>query len=267
MSGARRKLRASGRLLLLMWTFLAAALTFMLHAGPRATFRKRSYWLHRACQRALRGLRVEVRVSGTVPTVGVVAPNHLGYLDILVLAAVAPQVFLAKSEVRSWPVVGWFARWAGTQFIQRGKRSDVARQNADFVHIVSNDAVLTLFLEGTSTDGGEVRPFRSSLLEPAVENHWPITPAALVATCEDGDPAQDVCWWGDMEFAPHLWRMMQVKRIVVHVQFGTTRAPGDERKQLAAELHRDVCALKAGLDQRVAAAREAAAGAGVSAAA
>ncbi len=179
------------------------------------------------------------------PRTGVVASNHVSYLDIPVLAATTPQVFLAKSEVRDWPVIGWFARVAGTQFIDRKRRGDVARQNADFVHIVEHDAVLTLFLEGTSTDGSTVRPFRSSLLEPAVEHGWPVTTAAMHYTCSGGDVAQDVCWWGEMGFFEHLFRLVQVDTITAHLRFGHAVASAEERKALAEHLHGEVSALKA----------------------
>ena len=58
--------------------------------------------------------------------------NHLNDLDILMLAALAPFVFVVKSEVRRWPVFGWFARWAGTIFVNRSKPSQAA-QSADEV--------------------------------------------------------------------------------------------------------------------------------------
>jgi 1-acyl-sn-glycerol-3-phosphate acyltransferase len=241
----RRRVRGYWRLFALGSAFACDALLFLLTTGPWAGFKRRSLWLNRAARIVLRSLNVSVRIDGgTLPHTGVVASNHLGYLDVLVLAAATPQVFLAKSEVRSWPVFNWFARMAGTQFIDRNRRSDVARQNADFVHIVENDAVLTIFLEGTSTDGSLVRPFRSSLLEPAVEHRWPVTPAAIHYTCTGADVAQDVCWWGDMGFFEHLFRLVRADTITAHIRFGTPVAPGDDRKALAARLHCEVVALK-----------------------
>ncbi len=241
----RRRLRAAWRLSALGAAFVYSALLFLVTAGPWSGFRRRSLWLHRTCRLMLRTLNVRFTVEGEPrPRTGVVASNHVSYLDILVLSSATPQVFLAKSEVRDWPVVGWFARAAGTQFIDRNRRSDVARQNADFAHIVEHDAVLTLFLEGTSTDGTTVRPFRSSLLEPAIEHRWPVTPAAIHYTCTGGDVAQDVCWWGDMGFFEHLFRLARVDTVTAHVRFGSPVAAAEDRKELAAHLHREVLALK-----------------------
>lgn len=244
-STAYRRLRAAWRLLSLVAALGVAAVLFFVTAGPWSSFRRRSLWLHRTGRLVLRALAVRFDVEGEPrPRTGVVASNHVSYLDIPVLAAATPQVFLAKSEVRDWPVVGWFARTAGTQFIDRKRRSDVARQNADFVHIVEHDAVLTLFLEGTSTDGTAVAPFRSSLLEPVIEHGWSVTPAAMHYTCTGGDVAQDVCWWGEMGFFEHLFRLVQVDTVTAHLRFGKPVASAEDRKELAAHLHREVAALK-----------------------
>ncbi len=224
---------------------LYGALLFVFTVGPWSGFRRRSLWLHRVSRLVLRALNVRYIVEGEPPPrTGVVASNHVSYVDIPVLSAVTPQVFLAKSDVRKWPVIGWFASTAGTQFIDRTRRTDVARQNADFVHIVEHDAVLTLFLEGTSTDGSTVRPFRSSLLEPTIEHGWPVTPAAIHYTCTGGDVAQDVCWWGDMTFFSHFFRFVQVDTVTAHLRFGHTVASAEDRKALAAQLHREVSTLK-----------------------
>lgn len=251
----RRRLRGYWRLAALGAAFTATGVLFLFTAGPWAGFRRRSRWLNRAAHIVLRSINVKFTVEGTaLPHTGVVASNHVSYVDILVLAAATPQVFLAKSEVRQWPVFNWFARMAGTQFIDRNRRSDVARQNADFVHIVENDAVLTIFLEGTSTDGTTVRPFRSSLLEPAIAHHWPVTPAAIHYTCTGGDVAQDVCWWGDMGFFEHLFRLVRVDAVHAHLRFGTPVASAEDRKSLAAHLHREVLALKTAIAEKASAA-------------
>ena len=240
-----RRLRAAWRLGAFAAVLLYGSLLFCVTVGPWSGFRRRSLWLHRVGGLVLRALGIRFVVEGEPrPRTGVVASNHVSYVDIAVLAAATPQVFVAKSEVRKWPVIGWFARTGGTQFIDRSRRTDVARQNADFIHIVEHDAVLTLFLEGTSTDGATVRPFRSSLLEPAIEHGWPVTPAAIHYTCTGGDVAQDVCWWGDMGFFEHFLRLVRVDTVTAHLRFGHAVASAEDRKALAAHLHQEVVALK-----------------------
>lgn len=244
--------RAVGRALRLAVVLMGPAFSHWFFAPRNPPFSWRSAWLHRWCLRTGRALGITVHVTGEPARTGIVASNHLSYLDILVLATVSPQVFLAKSEVRNWPMFGRYAEWAGTQFIDRTRRADVARQNEEFRHIVENDAVQTLFLEGTSSGGTAVLPFKSSLLEPVVENGWLVTPAAIVYTCKGGVPAENVCWWRDMPFTSHALGLLFLDSITAHVAFGTAVAPGDDRKALAAMLHEKVSALKGGIDESVA---------------
>lgn len=205
---------------------------------------ERALWLRRWSRNLLRGMGYEVEVSGTVPEGGFIAPNHLSYMDIVVLASVAPQVFLSKAEVGRWPLVGYYTKIAGTLFIDRARRSDVANKEEGFGRVIDAGLSMTFFLEGTSTDGRAILPFRSSLLEPVVKNGWAITPAYLEYECAGGDVTQDVCWWGDMGFAPHLLRMCQVRGVRARIVFGNQRQPGEDRKELAGALYEDVVALR-----------------------
>ncbi|MDQ8205165.1 lysophospholipid acyltransferase family protein [Pelagicoccus sp. SDUM812003] len=231
------------RLLWLAGIFVFAGIDHFLKGGKRWSSRQRSLWQQRWSGRLLRGLGFEVTVRGAVPERGFIAPNHLSYMDIVVLASVTPQVFLSKSEVGDWPVVGYFTRIAGTLFIDRARRADVANKEQSFARVIEADLCMTFFLEGTSTDGRTVLPFRSSLLDPVVRNRWPITPAYLKYECEGGDPANDVCWWGDMGFGEHLLRLCKVRRVKAEIVFGEKREPGDDRKQLALDLFADVQGL------------------------
>ncbi|MDQ8182083.1 lysophospholipid acyltransferase family protein [Pelagicoccus sp. SDUM812005] len=237
------KLRQVRRLGALAGVFIIAGLDFLFRVGRNASRKERSAWLQRNAALMLRAVGFRVTVRGEVPSGGFIAPNHLSYMDIIVLASVAPQVFLSKVEVDSWPVVGAYCRMAGTLYIDRRRRSDVATKEAAFAEVIASGLNMTFFLEGTSTDGRAVLPFRASLLQPLVANGWPITPAYLKYECEEGDVAQDVCWWGDMGFAEHLLRMSKVKRVEASVVFGQQRQPGEDRKLLANELYQDVLAL------------------------
>ena len=252
MRSAWRYVRAAWRLCLLGATFAGTGGSFFFMAGPRADIGRRKRWLQFWAGRSLASLGVRVRAHGRPPRSGVVASNHLGYLDILVFSLVNAQVFVAKTEVKRWPLVGRFVEWSGGWFIERGRRTDVARVNEHAVKAVAQDAVVTLFLEGTSTDGREVRPFYASLLGPVVEHGWLVTPAAIQFTCEGGDPALCVCWWGDMEFQPHLRRLLLLDSITAHVVFGDPIRGEGDRKELAVRLRERVVELKAGLERGIA---------------
>lgn len=80
-------------------------------------------WLQNSSRRLLRVFRIETQFTGDIPSSGLLVCNHLSYLDIVVLAAITPCVFVAKREVKKWPVFGWFARLAGTVFVHREQRA------------------------------------------------------------------------------------------------------------------------------------------------
>ena len=65
--------------------------------------------LQRWCARILSCLQVQLAVLGPIPVRGMIVSNHLSNLDILVFSSVARCVFISKSEVKSWPFVGWQA--------------------------------------------------------------------------------------------------------------------------------------------------------------
>ena len=178
-----------------------------------------------------------------------IAANHQGYMDILVMASQTPQVFLSKHSVADWPIIGTFVKMAGTLFIDRGRRREVSAQEQGFANAIEQKVGMTVYLEGTSTDGSQVLPFKSSLLDPVVRNQWDVTPAYLKYECDGGDTAFDVCWWGDMTFGKHLLKMMTLKSIRATIVFGESRHPGTDRKALAKELHADVLALRNQVEQ------------------
>lgn len=238
--------RALGRLIWLGGEFALAALRFPRHGGfggEAANVLARGRWLQRGCQRLLRVLEVRVRVQGVVPTTGLLVCNHLGYLDVLVLGALAPATFVAKADVRRWPFLGWFTQAAGTVFVQRERRQDVLRANAALASLLGQGALVVLFPEGTSSGGQSLLPFKSSLLAPIVQSGCPISVGRLEYTIEEGVPERDVCYWGDMTLLPHLFKLAGKRGVSATVRFGATGAPQGCRKALAKELHAAVLAL------------------------
>lgn len=240
-----------GRTLLRLARLAAAievALVASTHARHRRDLAGRARWLQRACRLGLRALGVRLRVKGRPPGSAIVAANHLGYLDVLVLGALAPTVFVAKREVAGWPVFGGLARLAGTRFIDRNKRADVRRVADELAAPLAAGVNVVLFLEGTSTDGATVRPFKSSLLEPAAQGRLPVVPAAITFGVPAGySAARDVCWWGDMTLAPHLFNLASLPWIDAQVAWGGEVDAAGDRKVLARELQHRVAELLAGL--------------------
>ncbi len=216
----------------------------LLRQGSSLSQPERSRWLQRSARRTLKVFSLTTTHEGPPPAAGLLVSNHLSYLDILVLVSLMPAVFVAKSEVKSWPVFGWFASLAGTLFVIRARRSDVSRMNSEIERILNSGDVLVLFPEGTSWNGSEVLPFKSSLLEPIVGSKHSLTVAHISYALADGDVANDICYWGDMTFFPHLLKLMTKKQMKARVCFAPALKSASDRKELALQLHAEVSRLK-----------------------
>jgi 1-acyl-sn-glycerol-3-phosphate acyltransferase len=236
-----RSLWFGGVLLFVAGDFVASRLR---HRGP-LPLSERTRWLQRSSRRALRVFDVQIVAHGPRPSSGLLVSNHLSYLDILVLATLVPSVFVSKSEIKNWPVFGWFGRLAGTLFVERARRSDVGRMSAEIRTVLSGGHVVVLFPEGTSWNGRELLPFKSSLLEPIVGSSHPLSIAGIGYALTDGLVENDVCYWGDMTFFPHLVRLMSRKQVRVRVRFAAINERAAERKELARHLHATVLQLLA----------------------
>jgi 1-acyl-sn-glycerol-3-phosphate acyltransferase len=218
----------------------AVWLTLMERKLPATT--RRARWLRRWSAPVRSVIGVEVELHGRAPDGGMLVCNHVSYLDMLALTAATEMVFVSKAEVRHWPLMGQIVRASGALFVNRKRRADVADLQPDFVAVIEEGVVLTMFPEGTSTGGDRVLPFYSSLLAPAAAHGWPVTPAAIRYEVEQGVVEEDVAYWRDMTFLPHFLNLLGKRRIRVSVHVGEPLRNSD-RKALARELHRNVCAL------------------------
>ena len=216
---------------------------------------RRARWLHRWCRvfAWCIGLRVESR--GVFPRPGMIVSNHLSYLDIVAFSALAPCVFVAKKEVAGWPVFGWFARMAGTIFVDRSRRMEVGESNVAIRSALRGGAVVVLFAEGTSSGGQGVLPFRSSLLDPVLHAGVEIAPTAITYDMEEGSVPEEVCYWGEMTLLPHLFNFLGKQEVHARIAFGgieKERLPRSRKesavilREAVAALHRDLqaCATR-----------------------
>ncbi|MCF8479252.1 MAG: 1-acyl-sn-glycerol-3-phosphate acyltransferase [Rhodospirillum sp.] len=242
-------------LLFFSWTLLAA-IPYGILRTLRWRYREFGlfYWkvVARIC-------RVIVRTRGALVAERpvVVVSNHTSYMDIVVLGRLIPGVFVAKSEVGGWPVFGWMARMARTVFIDR-KRGSTARNRAEIEGRLAEGEPLILFPEGTSNDGNRVYRFKSALFSIA-ENPVilkgerdpkavTVQPVSLAYTWVDGVPVGRAwrpiyAWYGDMELAPHLFRLLGFGVVTVDVifhapvllsEFGSRKALSDHCQRVVA---------------------------------
>ena len=243
----RRLFRLVVRSIWLVATLIVAGLDYVLIAashGFKPTLAARTQLLQRNSRRMLRVFASNVEATGPLPKAGLLVSNHLSYVDILLIASLTPAVFVSKDEVRHWPVLGWFSRMSGTLYIRRERRSDVARTAEEIREVMREGHLVVLFPEGTSSDGRQVLPFKSSLLEPATGTDHELFAGHISYAITEGSLENDVCYWGEMAFFPHAVKLLTRPRVTVKVRFSRVKASEASRKELARQLYAEVVRLK-----------------------
>jgi 1-acyl-sn-glycerol-3-phosphate acyltransferase len=192
------------------------------------------------CRNALRLLGIGYVVVGTpMTTGGAVVANHTSWLDILVLNAAKRIYFVSKSEVASWPAIGWLARATGTVFIERNP-SRARQHTALFQARLLAGHRLLFFPEGTSTDGLQVLPFKTTLFQaffaPELHDTLSVQPVTIVYHAPSDRDPRFYGWWGEMSFGAHLFTTLApVKQGRVEVIYHPALAVSEfaDRKALA----------------------------------
>ena len=213
----------------------------LLRLAPKAA-RRLPFWYHRAVCRLL-GIRFSVEGTVAPDRPVLVVANHVSWLDIPVLSAVAPLSFIAKKEVGTWPVVSSLARLQRTVFVDRTRRTAVGNVASEMRRRLDEGDVLVLFAEGTSTDGNRVMPFKTALFAAAFSEANPdvcVQTLSLTYTRLHGIPLGRadrslVGWYGDMEMGDHAWSLLKAGPLDVRIRVSDPIPLSDfaDRKQLA----------------------------------
>jgi lyso-ornithine lipid O-acyltransferase len=179
-------------------------------------------------------LRIKLRVVGE-PVRGravLFVSNHVSWADIVVIGSIQPVAFVAKSEVRQWPLVGITAKMQRTVFVDRARRHQAADAIAQIVQRLKTGTSVVLFAEGTSSDGNRVLPFRSALvgaIRHAAEQGGSadilIQPMSICYTGQHGIPLGRrhrplVAWYGDLDFVPHIKEFIARGAVDAVVSYG-----------------------------------------------
>ena len=189
----------------------------------------------RTWMQALLGIiNVKLRPFGEVKTGAVFyCANHISWLDIVCLRTLVGAVFIAKSEVRHWPLVGGMAEKAGTVFLRRGRQDDTGHVADRMTWMLSAGKSVMVFPEGTSTDGRLVRQFHARLYQAAIRMHGQVQAIAIRYPFGTAmNPA--VPFIGDDNMARHLWRLLGENDITADLHFcPALEADRYERRALA----------------------------------
>lgn len=210
---------------------------------PRARVRWRHLivrtWARGVCR--LVGMRRSVR--GTPPKAPFfLVSNHLAYMDIVLLYASVDGVFIAKQEMRHWPILGPLANLFRTIWVRRTVRRDAVRV-LDLIDeaIARGDGVI-LFAEGTTSRGQSVSPMHPALFDWAAREQFPVLTAALTYRTAPPAPPADlaVCWWGDMPFPSHAVSLLRLPRFDAAVEFGEHPILAPTRGELAERTRQEI---------------------------
>ena len=216
---------------------------------PRLTQSQREAEVQRWARGFLRVWRIELQVRGTPPAQGplLLVANHISWLDILVIHAARHCRFIAKSDVRRWPLIGSLATGGGTLYLERESRRDALRVVHQMAEAFQSGDILAVFPEGTTSDGRNLLPFHSNLIQAAVATGTPVQPVALqFVDAASGAMSLTPCYVGDDTLLGSVWRTLAGAPVTAVVAYGEPEdAAGRDRRAWAADLRGAVQRLRA----------------------
>ena len=195
----------------------------------------------------LRCMGITVQVHGQPPAAGPVllVSNHISWLDIPAIHAARNCRFVAKADIRRWPLVSQLAIGSGTLFIERTSRRDAMRVVHQMADALRNGDILAVFPEGTTGDGRSMLPFHANLLQAALVTNTPAQPVALkFIDTATGQPTYAPSFVGDETLVGSVWRTLAAPPITAVVRFGEPqRSGGRDRREWAGVLEAEVKGL------------------------
>jgi len=231
------ELRAAFRLarvgLHLVWGTVTVALVY-----PFVTRRLRLALKRRWSWQLLETLGVRLYANRQMLT-GLVAANHISFLDIFVINAVRPAAFVAKDDVRHWPLIGWLCAHTETLFLARGSRAAAAQARAEIVGQLRAGELVAIFPEGTTSEGAQVLPFHAALFQSAIDAGRPVTPVLLRYTDASGQRSRAPAYDGEVTMLQCLWAIAHANGLTAHLEaLPPQPVESVDRRHLAAHVHR-----------------------------
>jgi 1-acyl-sn-glycerol-3-phosphate acyltransferase len=185
------------------------------------------------------------QAAGSAPVLAhaMVVANHVSWLDIFVVHSLYPSHFVAKAEIRSWPLAGWLAEKAGTVFIARGNRRDLRHIFKGLVSSLQKGERVAFFPEGTTAAQGSLLPFHANLFEAAIDAQAPVQPFALTYAGPDGKAHPSVDFIGDTSFAASIMLILNGPPVRARLAvLPPLDSAGAHRRELAEAAHKAIAA-------------------------
>ncbi|MDR2220292.1 MAG: 1-acyl-sn-glycerol-3-phosphate acyltransferase [Methylobacillus sp.] len=219
-------------------THLLRGVATVIFIFPRLSPEQREETIRLWCVKILAILHVNVRARGHLPNIATRATlfvaNHVSWIDVWALKSQLPMRFVAKSEVRRWPIIGWLSAQTGTLFVERNKRQETGEAINSVEDALRNNDNLCFFPEGTSTDGTTLQPFKTSLFQAAVNVRAHVCPVMIFYPHPHGGANTEAAFYGDLTLITSLRSVLSQKEIVVELDFAEPlEASQNDRRQLA----------------------------------
>jgi len=212
--------------------FVIPLCVFILISTKRQQEKIIQFW----CKRLLSIFEIKVEVQGLDSYLYnqkqyLIVSNHISWMDIILIQSIKPSIFVAKSDVASWPLFGWVAQMTGTIFIKRDKVSDIKKALKKMKRRLIKRSVC-IFPEGTSTNGRYLLPFKSNLFQSSIDTNKSILPLCLRYK-QKGTYSDKVAFIGDMSLVDSIIKIKNENDITVVVDVLQPIRPRGNRKELA----------------------------------
>lgn len=212
---------------------LRAALILPFCSRPRVEQQMRRW-----SQQLLRILGIQVDVKNILtllPMPGhVVVMNHISWLDVFVLNSVLPSRFVAKADVKQWPIIGFLCQQAGTLFLDRHRQRAVTDINASLRQAINNGEMVAIFPEGTTTRGNTLKPFKSALFQAAIDANTAVVPIVLHYRDSTRHFSDAPAYVGEMNLVQSILAIVSQRRLFAQLTvLPAITSTGKQRAELA----------------------------------
>jgi len=216
----------------LFFGLLGLGLLFIYFFSKANYYRTVIFFLQLWAQCSCLFFNIKVKVSHGPKVVpgSLIIANHVGVPDIFVMGACFPSFFVAKSEIKRWPGMGWLTQLGATIFVDRNRKQQVRSTVNQIQYRLKAKCSVILFPEAQATDGKSILPFKSSHFESAVQLEKPIVP--VVIRYHDNKKPSIACWY-NINFLTHLVRLLKQKQLDVTIQILPSLEGEVDRKILA----------------------------------
>ncbi len=228
-----------------MAALLLKGLSICTYRFPRLTIEQRNAEIGRWSRQLLGAAGMQVRAVSAPdqwPGRTMIVSNHISWIDVFAVLAVAPGVFVAKSEIREWPLIGKLVTAVDTLYIERERKSDVLRMNQNIVAALESGRCVAICPEVTTTWGDELLRFHAALFQPAIQASATLHPVGIRYLDASGVTTRAAGYVGEMSLIGSMWRIVSEQAMVAELHFTlTVEAGGSDRRTLARTAEQLIC--------------------------